>query len=380
MQPLPNERVCRSLPFTYTGLDYFGPPYIREANEVMKVWVCLFTCLTVREIHLEMVRDMSTSQFLLCLRRFVAQRGKPKNIISDNASQFKLADATLAFVWKKLMTNPDIKGYAANEGILRRYITELAPWKGGVYERMVGVVKKSLRKAIGNLSLSGDQLITILKEVEAVVNSRPIVYVGEDINSGVALTPGDFLSIKTNTGIPADNVHIDDEIDDPDYERPGMSSGEKMTSLWKKGQIHLNKFWVVWYKDYLLSLRERKKFTLKAPHSQSPFVPEVGDIVLIKDNLPRGSWKFGKIEENFSSSDGECRSVVVKLPSGNTTRRAINTLYPLECPGKVESSESSISDGEIEPPTENIILKRPVRKATVKARELLQDFISDNRL
>lgn len=92
--PLPRERVARSLPFEFTGLDYFGPLYIKQfvrvSDEVTetvskKVWVCLFTCLAIRAIHLELVEDMSAEEFILCLRRFMARRGIPRQIISDNA-------------------------------------------------------------------------------------------------------------------------------------------------------------------------------------------------------------------------------------------------------------------------------------------------------
>ena len=104
MPPLPQERVVRSLPFEYTGLDYLGPLYIKQfvqSDEPVtkpffkKVWVCLFTCLAVRAIHLELVENMSAEEFILCLRRFIARWGVPHQIISDNAQQFKVAKTTL---------------------------------------------------------------------------------------------------------------------------------------------------------------------------------------------------------------------------------------------------------------------------------------------
>ena len=91
MPPLPVERVSECPPFTYTGIDYFGPLFIKSMKERQKVWVCLYTCLVARAIHLEMMHDMSSSQFLLGFRRFVVRHGKPRKIISDNAAQFKLA-------------------------------------------------------------------------------------------------------------------------------------------------------------------------------------------------------------------------------------------------------------------------------------------------
>jgi len=87
MPPWPKERVNEALPFEYTGLDYFGPLYVKQyqcatdkesAPVIKKVWVCLFTCLVVRAIHLEIVEDISTNQFILCLHRFIARRGTPR--------------------------------------------------------------------------------------------------------------------------------------------------------------------------------------------------------------------------------------------------------------------------------------------------------------
>ena len=151
MAAYPPSRIEESSPFTYTGLDYLGPLYVKENSESVthKVWVCLFTCLAVRAVHLELINDMSAEQFLLCLRRFIARRGKPKEIISDNASQFKLAKSTVDEAWQFATTSPDTQSYLANEEITWSFIIELAPWMGGFYERLVGLVKQAL-----SLSLS----------------------------------------------------------------------------------------------------------------------------------------------------------------------------------------------------------------------------------
>ena len=89
MAPWSTQKVIRSKAFTNTGLDYFGLFYIRQGKDQVKVWVCLFTCITVRAIHLELVEDMTAEQFLPALRRFIARCGKPDQIILDNALNFK---------------------------------------------------------------------------------------------------------------------------------------------------------------------------------------------------------------------------------------------------------------------------------------------------
>ncbi|XP_052690730.1 uncharacterized protein LOC128168601 [Crassostrea angulata] len=239
MPPLPRKRVNESSPFTYTGVDYFGPIYVKTDGVTKKVWVCLFTCLVVRAIHLELMQDMSTEEFLHGLRRFIARWGKPKQLISDNASQFKLASNILEETWASTVRDPDVQSYIANEDIKWQFIVELAPWMGGFYERLIGIVKRCLRKTIGKLCLTNEQLRTLVAETEAVVNSRPLVYVGDAINSNIILTPAHFLTLNPKTGIPDSN---EEDTEDPEY-LPNISSAEKLLQTWKKGQKHLDAFW-----------------------------------------------------------------------------------------------------------------------------------------
>ena len=154
---------------------------------------------------------------------------------------------------------------------------------GGFYERLVGLVKRSLRKTLGKVCLTNEQLLTVLKEAEAVINSRPLTYVGDDINSFMTLTPAHFLSLNPKVGLPALSQ---ENTDDTDY-RPETTSSERVIALWKKGLKHLNSFWRIWREDYLLSIRERSQRTLKERRTRSPFKANVGDVILVKDDLPR---------------------------------------------------------------------------------------------
>ena len=196
---------------------------------------------------------------------------------------------------------------------------------GGAYERLVGLVKRILRKVLGKLSFTYDQLFTILTESEAVLNSRPLIFVGEDIDSGFALTPGDFLSLNPKTGTP--ELQVDDI--DPDY-LPHVSTAQLLLDTWKKGQKHLNSFWQTWRDEYLLSLRERTQTHLKENRVQSQQTPKTGHIVLIKENLPRRTWRIGQIKELVSSRDGETRSAKVQLPLKKILSQTLNMLFPLE--------------------------------------------------
>lgn len=89
---------------------------------------------------------MSTAEFLLCFRRFIAQRGTPVEIISDNAMQFKSASTVLDQLWSKIHRDDGVLSYVSNDKIKWTFNVELAPWMGGFYERRVGLVKRALRK------------------------------------------------------------------------------------------------------------------------------------------------------------------------------------------------------------------------------------------
>ena len=122
-----------------------------------------------------------------------------------------------------------------NEKIRWNFIVELAPWMGGLYKRLIDLVKRSLRKAIYKLFLTCNQLLTVLKETEAIINSQPLVYVGDDINSGTPLTPAHFLSLNPNAGLP--NFTPDDDYDISF--NPKVNSAETLIAGWKKGLKHL---------------------------------------------------------------------------------------------------------------------------------------------
>jgi hypothetical protein len=323
MPPLPTIRVSPSAPFTYVGLDYLGPLYIKNNQ---KVWVCLYTCLVVRAIHLELLPDLSARQFLLGFRRMVAKHGKPKTIISDNAKQFKLAKSTVDKLWNKTIMDEEIQSYVANEGIDWQFIVKLAPWMGGFYERMVGLVKRSLRKSIGKTCLTWYQLSTIICEIQAVINSRPLLYVGDDINSENILTPACFLTMNPKIGIP----DLKNDSNEDPTSITNLSSAEKIMQTWKKGHNRLNQFWKLWRKEYLLSLRERFQSSLKHPRKQSRQSPSQGDIVLVKEDLPRGRWKSAKIVMLNRGADKRIRSAQVLLPSQRLTTRPLSCLYPIE--------------------------------------------------
>ena len=134
-----------------TGLDYFRPLYVKNGTVQSKAWACIFTCITVRAIHLELVEDMAAAQFLACLKRFVARTGKPDGIISDNAPQFKVAKNAIQLAWENVVKDPDVIGYVNERPIKWSFTVELSPGMGGFYERFISITKMALKKSIRKL-------------------------------------------------------------------------------------------------------------------------------------------------------------------------------------------------------------------------------------
>ncbi|VDP15061.1 unnamed protein product [Onchocerca flexuosa] len=140
-----------------------GPLSIKSDNGVVKRWITLFTCFTTRAVHLEVVENLTAESFLYVLRRFFARRGYPNLVFSDNAGQFQL-------VFRILME--ENANFIAAKGIVWKNIIPKVPWAEDVYERMIGLTKEALKRAIGRKLLKEKELITLIVEIEAILNSR----------------------------------------------------------------------------------------------------------------------------------------------------------------------------------------------------------------
>ena len=294
--PLPALRASKAPPFSVTGVDFCGPLYCLPRQ---KVYICLFTCAVTRAIHLELVDSLSLSDFLLAFRRFCARRGMPSFMYSDNARTFRSAAASLLSEF----------GPASPQW---KFIAPRAAWWGGWWERLIRTVKSALKKTLGRSVLSRVELETLLHEVEASVNSRPLTFVSDDFDAAHPLTPSHFLSGRvTGARVPVS----DDSAD---------VSASSLTERELQRQELLSRFWAVWQADYLKNL----------PHSVRKFKSrgrlQIGSVVLIReDNVPRLSWLMGVVERLHPSSDGVVRSADVRTVRGVRTR-PVQRLHDLE--------------------------------------------------
>ena len=156
------------------------------------------------------------------------------------------------------------------------------------------------------------------------------------------ITSNHFLSLSIKNGTPElIRNNEDDDKNDPDYQNEELRTVHKLLEIWKKGNKHLEQFWKVWKDGYLLNLRERNQLFQKHPRIQAKKCPKIGDIVQIKDSLPRGTWRMGRIVEMIRSSDGEERAARVMMPNRNILQRSIIHLYPIECNDKEPNKENN---------------------------------------
>ena len=352
---LPNFRVSEAPPFSSTGVNYAGPLFVKGNNgEMEKTYIALFSCCVTRAIHLELMSNLTTTSFLNCLRRFCARRGTPRLIISDNAKTFK----STCKVLYKLISEEQIANFLTTRRITWRFNLERSPWWGGLFERMVGSVKRCLRKVLGNAKLDQDEMSTVLTEVEGTINSRPLTYYHEELDEQV-LTPSHLLVGRRLSPL-SDNVsiEIDDDVNDCNLSKRFLYLTQKLKHFWNR-----------WHREYLTSLREVHKLQNNKPNSI-----EKGDIVLVQDdNTKRNTWKVGIVEELIKGRDGEIRGAKVRKSQRGKIEilsRPLQKLFPLEC-GRNDSEESKKDemDESVEREVnENTGTGRPRRAAALDAR------------
>ncbi|XP_029170008.1 uncharacterized protein LOC114939764 [Nylanderia fulva] len=198
MGSLPRSRVTPTRPFLRTGLDYAGPILIRTSkgrgHRAYKGYIALFICFWSKAIHLELVSDYSSEAFIAALRRFVSRRGLCADIFSDCGTTFVGADRTLRELFIAASSEGEgIARAAAKEGIRWHFNPPAAPHFGGLWEAAVKSAKYHLRRVIGETTLTFEELSTLLTQIEACLNSRPLQALSDDPDDVSALTPGHFL-------------------------------------------------------------------------------------------------------------------------------------------------------------------------------------------
>ena len=227
--PLPLSRTTEGQAFQVMGVDYAGPLFVRGAAKdapAFKAYVCLFTCVSVRAVHLDVVENLTTATFIRAFRIFVSRRDFPERLITDNAKNFKSAAQTVQPLAGQIIEAAASQKFLSHNGVTWQFIVERAPWWGG----LVGLMKRCLKKILGKALLNMIELTTVGTEIEAVLNSRPLTYVYSDIEDGPPLTPSHFLCGHRLITVP----HLQNQSSvDSDYQ-PGSDTKQ----LKKRAQYH----------------------------------------------------------------------------------------------------------------------------------------------
>ena len=300
--PLPSFRVSDDLAFSKVGVDFAGPLYVKNIyqskGDMFKCYIALFTCASTRAVHLELTPDLTAKSFLRVLKRFFGRRGIPNLFISDNGKTFK---------------DSEVQKFVLNKNIDWNFNVPTASWWGGFFEICVKLVKRCLKKVLGNAKLSYEELESALIETEGVLNSRPLTYVYNEL-SEAPLTPSHLVIGRRL------------------LEQPSATSVPLSTLARRERYLEslLTHFRNRWRKEYLTGIREYQK--LKGEPRRTI---QIGDLVHIYgDKTPRQQWRMGKVEKLLRGRDNVVRSAEVATVDKSLRRilikRPIQKLYPLE--------------------------------------------------
>jgi len=273
MAPVPVHRVTPNPPFTACGTDLMGPLYVKIGKSRIKRYVCVFNCLTTRVVHFEIVQSLEASAFIQAFRRFCNRRvARVRHVHSGNGGNFVPANKELneeLRVWN----SKKFRDAVLQERIAWRFSPPLASHHNDVTERYFRSVRKILRAISGESTLDEFDLLTLITEVERILNDRPITCLPSGPHELAALTPSMILS-----GSIADCASPDVFL---------KTSGYRHS--WRKKQYLTDVFWDRWLKEYWRLLQPRVKRCGSLPNVN------VGDLVLIKDKntkrecRPKGS-------------------------------------------------------------------------------------------
>lgn len=320
---LPAARVTPSRPFTHTGVDYAGPVQILiskgRGNRSTKGYIAIFICFATKAVHIELVSDLSSAAFIAALKRFTSRRGICSHFYSDNGTTFvganKEIQQQMRETIKRCEEGASLK--LAKDEMQWHFIPPASPHFGGLWESGVKSTKFHLKRIIGETMLTFEELSTLLTQIEACLNSRPLTAIENDVDDTTILTPGHFLIGSSLNAVPESIID------------------EKRTfrSRWQLIQKITQDFWKVWSSEYLSQLQQLPKWKQKRENMK------IGDIVLIKeDRLPPTTWMMGKISDVHPGKDNGVRAATV-YSNNKHFKRPITKLCKLPIENNEQENE-----------------------------------------
>ncbi|XP_065094995.1 uncharacterized protein LOC135716231 [Ochlerotatus camptorhynchus] len=313
MGNLPAARVTACRPFNHVGVDYAGPILVRcsktRGERCSQEYIVVFVCLSSKAVHLEVAGDLSTDTFLASFKRMIARRGYCNEIWSDNGTNLVGADRYLKEIYEVTEAHSkNTEPFFSNLGIRWRFIPPSSPHQGGIWEAAVKSAKKLLRPVVGNEKLTFEELSTVLCQIEACLNSRPLCPISSSPDSLEALTPGHFLVGQPLNLLPEpDDTHL--KVNQLDH--------------WQKVQRYTVEFWNRWRDEYIATLQPRGKWKNTRDNIK------LDQLVLVKnDNTPPSAWELTRVSAVHPDKHGLVRTVTLRRGKSQY-QRPVQKLCPL---------------------------------------------------
>ena len=279
-----------------------------------KAYICLFVCTITRAMHLEVVEDLTTSKFVMCLRRLAAAKGMPSLILSDNHRTFIAGETFLL----DLQQDPSVREYLKSKSVRWKHQTPRSPWISGHFERLVQTIKASLAIAISRKLLTLEEFKTVVLEAENIVNSRPLTY-QSDSTRDVPLSPSQLAWGRDLTLMPP-LLQPGDPLDE-DYDAKATRAQYEYLSN------ALEHFRKRWHSECLLSLREKHNNVCAEDPTHHLSVDKL--VMVRHDNVHCIEWPLGVITAVYPDASGVIRTAEVE-ECGKRSLRPISYLVPLE--------------------------------------------------
>ncbi|XP_018317371.1 uncharacterized protein [Mycetomoellerius zeteki] len=311
MGQLSVTRITPSRPFLHTGIDYAGPMKIktwrgREAK-MYKGYLAIFVCFSTSAVHIEVVTDYSTEAFIAAYKRFTARRGICATLNSDCGTNFVGADRELRQRFDS--ASQELKELASiliNHGTEWRFIPPAAPHFGDKWEAAV----KSTNKVIGDSTLTYEELTTLVTQIEAVLNSRPLSPLSADADDYTALTPSHFLLGEAPNVIPEPNL---------------IEESGSQLNRWQLIRQKVEHFWKRWSVECLQRYQSISKW-----HHPSTLIKEGSLVLVINERYPPAKWPLARVIKLHPGDDDLTRVVTVRTAT-TTFKRPITKICILPC-------------------------------------------------
>jgi len=306
MGDLPIDRVEPCPPFQIVGIDFTGAFNVKcdhhRTPKYAKAYAAIFICFVTRAVHIEIVPSLSTEHFLESLKCFISRRGKPSTIYSDNGTNFRGAERYLN------LQDDEISKYAAERTIDWKFNPPYTPHRGGIWESAVKSAKRFLPVVTKDQNFTLGKLRVFLTEIEAILNSRPLIYRKTEDPTSEVLTPGHFLIGRNLTAVT----------------EPSKQGTAKLSDQYNANRHRIREFWRCWSVDYINQLRCRSKWLKPQPN------PESGQIVFFKeaDSEPC-KWPLARITKCILDKGNLVRTVEILV---NNQRRIVPTNHIVPLP------------------------------------------------